>query len=479
MVPLRAGLIQWNRRARRTGHRTPRVIGPRREERTVRIGVMGNGHVGLVTCLSLAEIGHDVVGTDVDAAKMRRLQSGTVGFYEPELDDALPRLLSSGRLRFTGEAAAALDSAEVVFICVGTPAGPDGEADLTAVDAAAVDVAHHARGRIVLVQKSTVPVGTAERIAAIIELERRDPGLTVEIVSNPEFLREGHALSDALNPERIVVGARSPWAVARMRRLFAPLIQRGARFVATDPHTAELAKLACNGFLATKISFANALARIAERAGADVDVVTAVMGDDPRIGRDFLGAGLGYGGYCLPKDVPALERMADRFGYDFGLLRETIRINDEALDTVAANVARVVGSIHRPRIGLLGLAFKPGTDDVRNSPAMELVRRFLDGGADVVAYDPRVTRDATTTLPALEHAADAASVANDADCVVVATDWPEFAELDLRDLASRTRRAVLVDGRNLIDADRAGEAGFVYIGVGRPAPVPTVRTEVA
>ena len=236
----------------------------------MRIGVMGNGHVGLVTCLSLAQIGHEVVGTDVDAAKMAMLQSGAVDFYEPGVDEALPRLLSTGRVRFVSEPAEALEGAEVVFICVGTPAGPDGEADLTAVDAAAIDVAHHARGRVVLVQKSTVPVGTAERIAAIVALERRDPLLSVEIVSNPEFLREGHALNDASHPERIVVGANSSWAISRMRRLFAPLIQDGARFVATDPHTAELAKLACNSFLATKISFANALARIAERAGADV-----------------------------------------------------------------------------------------------------------------------------------------------------------------------------------------------------------------
>ena len=444
----------------------------------MRIGVMGNGHVGLVTCLSLAHIGHDVVGTDVDAAKMQRLQSGEISFFEPDVDQALPRLLSTGRLRFTAVAERALDGAEVIFICVGTPAGMDGEADLEAVDAAAVDVARHARGRIVLVQKSTVPVGTAERIAAIIELERRDPGLSVEIVSNPEFLREGHALGDALNPERIVVGARSPWAIAQMRHLFAPLTERGARFVATDPHTAELAKLACNGFLATKISFANALARIAERAGADVDVVTAVMGEDPRIGPEFLDAGLGYGGYCLPKDVPALERMAERLGYDFGMLRETIRINDEALDTVAANVATVVGGIRRPRIGILGLAFKPGTDDVRNSPAVELARRFLARDAEVVAYDPRVTPEAIG-LPGLEHAGDALTVADGADCIVVATDWPEFAELDLRDLASRTRRAVMVDGRNLINAERAEGAGFAYIGVGRASPVSTMRTEVA
>ena len=445
----------------------------------MRIGVMGNGHVGLVTCLSLAEIGHEVVGTDVDASKMARLQSGEVSFYEPDVDEALPRLLSTGRVRFVSEPAEALQGAEVVFICVGTPAGPDGEADLTAVDAAAVDVARHARGRIVLVQKSTVPVGTAERIAAIVELERRDPSLSVEIVSNPEFLREGHALNDASHPERIVVGANSSWAISRMRRLFSPLIQEGARFVATDPHTAELAKLACNGFLATKISFANALARIAELAGADVEVVTSVMGDDPRIGRAFLGAGLGYGGYCLPKDVPALERMADRLGYDFGLLRETMRINDEALDTVAANVEEAVGSFARVRIGLLGLAFKPGTDDMRSSPAIELARRFLDQGASVVAYDPRVSSDSMLPIPGLELAVDAASVADGADCIVVATDWPEFADLDLRDLASRTRHAVIVDGRNLIDADQARKAGFVYMGVGRPSPLSAARSQVA
>jgi UDPglucose 6-dehydrogenase len=445
----------------------------------MKIGVMGNGHVGLVTCLSLAEIGHTVVGTDLDAAKMRTVQAGRVHFYEPDVDEALPRLLATGRVRFTGDPAEALGGAEVVFICVGTPAGPDGEADLAAVDAAASDVAHHAGGRIVLVQKSTVPVGTAERIAAIVSRERHDPSLRVEIVSNPEFLREGHALQDALHPERIVVGSRSRWALERMRRLFIPLIEQGSRFVPTDPNTAELAKLACNGFLATKISFANALARIAERAGADVDVVTSVMGDDPRIGTEFLGAGLGYGGYCLPKDVPALERMADRYGYDFGMLRETMRVNDEALETVIAHVAAAVGPLAGARIGVLGLAFKPGTDDVRSSPALALCARLIDAGAEVVAFDPRVSSRSMRPMQGLTHADDAPSVADDADCIVVATDWPEFAGLDLADLAGRARGSVLVDGRNLLDARAVTDAGFVYVGVGRPSPLARRRSEVA
>lgn len=445
----------------------------------MRIGVMGNGHVGLVTCLSLAEIGHDVVGTDVDAAKMQLLQAGEVHFYEPGVEEALPRLLATGRVRFTSKPSEALEGAEVVFICVGTPAGPDGEADLSAVDTAAADVGRYASGRVVLVQKSTVPVGTAERIAAIVELERRDPCLQVEIVSNPEFLREGHAMQDALRPERIVVGGDSRWAVARMRQVFAPLIDAGSRFVATDPHTAELAKLACNGFLATKISFANALARVAERAGADVDVVTGVMGDDPRIGPDFLGAGLGYGGYCLPKDVPALERMAARYGYDFGLLRETMRVNDEALDVVMDNVVHAVGSLSGARIGVLGLAFKPGTDDVRSSPSLALVRRLLEAGASVVAFDPKVTSGAMPPVAGLEHGADAYSVADGADCVVIATDWPEFAQLDLHELASRASRAILIDGRNLIDADVAAAAGFTYVGVGRISRLAVARSEVA
>jgi UDPglucose 6-dehydrogenase len=345
----------------------------------MRVGVIGVGHVGLVTGAALAELGHEVVAMDLDVAKIELLRSGKTPFYEPELDELIARQTATGRLLFRSEPAEAVGDAEVLFICVGRPTTAAGDASLTAVEAVGRDVAKHATPGLVIAEKSTVPPGTADRLRLTIARER--PGLAFSVVANPEFLREGHAVQDTLRPDRIVVGSDDSGGFEAMRELYGPLVGLGIPLIETDARTAELSKLASNAFLATKISFANALGRVAELTGADVVRITEVMGADMRIGPAFLRAGLGFGGYCLPKDTQTLERIAERAGYDFGLLRAVMLVNEDAVAAVAAKVEEAVWNLEGKRIALLGLAFKSGTDDVRGSPALILARRFAGEGA--------------------------------------------------------------------------------------------------
>jgi UDPglucose 6-dehydrogenase len=438
-------------------------------ESTVQIAVVGTGHVGLVTCASLAALGHHVVGTDADADKISMLRQGMIPFFEPGLGDLLREQLTAGRLGFVPDAASAVPGAEVAFICVGTPSRADGEASLLAVEKAGRDIARHATEPLVVVEKSTVPAGTADRLAVALTRER--PDLPIEVASNPEFLREGSAVEDALHPDRVLIGATTEAALLAMRRVYAPLTERGIRLIETDIRTAELAKHACNAFLALKISYANALARLCERADADVQAVVEVMGTDPRIGRSFLDAGLGYGGYCFPKDLTAFERLAERLGYEFPLLGEVGRINDEAVATAAAKVEEAVWNLEGKRVALLGLAFKPGTDDVRFSPALELARKLIERGAAVVGHDPQAEGNAMAELPALETAADSYAAAADAHCLVVCTEWKEFRDLDLGRLRAAMAYPVIVDARNLFDTETMRAAGFTYYPTGRAAVV--------
>ena len=352
----------------------------------MKLAVIGTGHVGLITGVALASLGHDVVGMDVSEDKVAMLSRGDTPFHEPDLPHLLTQGLASGHLSFTTSVAEAVAGAQAVFICVGRPPVGQGDRSLTAVEDAAREVARSATDGVVLVVKSTVPPGTTGRIAKVVAQER--PELSCSAVSSPEFLREGHAVQDTLDPDRLVVGADDVHGAQVMNEIYAPLLDRGVMLFRTDPRTAELSKLASNAFLATKVSFANALARVAELADADVDGVTAIMGADPRIGPAFLGAGMGYGGYCLPKDVVTLEKVADRLGYDFGILRETTRINDEAIQAVARKVEEAVWNLEGKTIALLGLAFKQGTDDVRGAPALGLARRLLDEGATVTGLRP-------------------------------------------------------------------------------------------
>jgi UDPglucose 6-dehydrogenase len=436
----------------------------------VKVAVMGTGHVGLVTCVTFASIGHEVVGTDVDVEKIDLLERGVAPFFEPGLEEAMKREAASGRLSFTTDGADALRDAEVVFICVGTPARANGDANLLAMELSASQIARHAPDGAVVVEKSTVPAGTADRVRTT--LQREGGGKAFDVASNPEFLREGAAMRDALEPDRIVIGVESPRSLEVLERLYAPLLDAGVHLIVTDIRTAELAKHASNAFLALKISFANALARLCERAGADVADVADVMGLDPRIGRAFLDAGLGYGGYCFPKDVAALKRLSERLGYPLPLLAEVERVNDEAVEAVAAKVEEALWNLEGKRIALLGLAFKPGTDDVRFSPALALARRLLAAGADVVGCDPRAASNAKEDLPELELAGDAYEAASGAHALVVATEWPVFRDLDLRTLKEIMLTPLVVDGRNLFDPARMAEAGFWYYPTGRPPVVP-------
>lgn len=444
----------------------------------MRVGIFGTGHVGLPTAAALAHLGHDVVATDVDAEKLSALSVGRLPFYEPGLEDLVRGELASGRLRFSANPTATVTDRQIVFVCVGTPPRASGEANLLALERAAEIIGRHATGRLVVVEKSTVPAGTARRMQET--LARYNGVVSFAVVSNPEFLREGCAVEDSLQPARILVGSDSREALAVMRELYAPLIELGVSWIETDVRTAELAKHACNAFLATKISYANALARICELAGADVVAVADAMGADPRIGRAYLDAGLGYGGYCFPKDVAAFERLSARLGYRFRLLEEVAEINGQAVGFAVQKVEEILWNLEDKRIALLGLAFKPGTDDVRFAPALEVARRLLAGGARVAGYDPQAGATAKAELPELEIAADAYAALEGAHCAIVCTEWPEFRDLDLERARTHMSFPILLDGRNLYgDAAAAAmaQAGFTYLATGRH-PRPAVPASI-
>jgi UDPglucose 6-dehydrogenase len=434
----------------------------------MRVAVIGTGHVGLVTGAALADLGHEVVGCDSDPEKIAALERGSSPFFEPGLQELLTKGVEGGRLSFTSDSAEAVASAEVVFICVGTPPLATGEANLLAVERATREFARAATGGAVVVEKSTVPAGTADRIRRTLRRERPDMATEFDVASNPEFLREGSAVQDALRPDRILVGADSARAFEVMRRLYEPIVQGGCPLIEMDIQTAELAKHACNAFLALKVSFANAMARLCERAGADIVSLARVMGTDPRIGPAFLDAGLGYGGYCFPKDLQAFERLALRLGYPLPLLQEIARINDEAVQATLEKIKDALWNLQEKRVALLGLSFKPGTDDVRFSPALALATRLLAEDAEVVGFDPHAMANAKAEVPALEVATDPYDAAAGAHCIVVCTGWDDFRNLDLHLLREAMSYPLVVDGRNLFDPDEMRAAGFTYIPTGRP-----------
>lgn len=435
----------------------------------MRVAVVGAGRVGVPTAVSLAEMGHEVVAVDTDRDKVDRLASGIVPFFEPGLEDLLRRGLASGRLRFVVGAADAVGRAGAVLVCVGTPPGPTGETDLSTVEAAVRSVGGAARGPLTVAVKSTVPPGTGDRVAAIL---REVAPAETAVVSNPEFLREGRAVEDSMRPLRVLVGTDGGAGAAVMRELYAPVVEGGATYIETDRRTAEVAKHACNAFLALKVSYVNALARVCEAAGADVVTVTEAMAVDPRIGGSYLAAGLGYGGYCLPKDVRAFERSATALGYDFALLREVERINEQAVDAAVAKVGEAVGDLGGARVALLGLAFKPETDNVTGSPALALALRLVDAGAAVTGYDPQAGAGAKAVVAELDVSGDPYAALEGADCAVVCTEWDEIRGIDLHRARTLMARPVLVDGRNAIDPRAAARAGFRYVPTGRPATAP-------
>jgi UDPglucose 6-dehydrogenase len=440
----------------------------------MRVTVIGAGHVGLVTAACLAHVGHDVVVDDDDVSKLDLIREGRAWFYEPGLQELLGEVVRAGQLRVAGGKAEAVQHGSVIFICVGTPSRGDGSPNLAFVEAVAREVARSLPpGEFRLVcEKSTVPVQTGERVAQVIAREARAEA-DWEVASNPEFLREGSAVVDTLDPDRVVVGAATERGLAALRKLYAPILERsGAPFLATDRATAELIKHASNAFLATKISFINSVARVCERSGADVELVARGMGLDPRIGVHFLKAGAGYGGSCFPKDVAAFAHRSRELGVDFGILNEVAKINHEARRAVVDKVRDALWHLDGKRIGILGLSFKPNTDDLREAPSIDVARDLLADGAQVVAYDPVAGEAAARQVPGLELADKAVAVADGAHAVVLMTEWAEFGDLDPADLRGRMAYPILVDARNALDADAFVGAGFTVAGVGRPVRTP-------
>jgi UDPglucose 6-dehydrogenase len=428
------------------------------------ITVVGVGYVGLVTGTCFADLGNRVCCLDVDEAKIETLNEGGMPIYEPGLEEMVRRNVSAGRLTFTTDYAEALAEAEFAFIAVGTPEGVDGEADLKYVQAAAESVAKTMVQPLVMVNKSTVPVGTGDWVADIVSANQPQP-VEFAVVSNPEFLREGSAILDFMNPDRIVLGSLNREAAGRVAQLYLSL---RAPIVITDLRTAEMIKYASNAFLATRISFINEIANICERLGADVKEVAAGMGYDKRIGRYFLDAGIGYGGSCFPKDVKALAHMASIHGTHPQLLKAVMDINQYQRRQTVLKLREVLGSKLRGKvIGLLGLAFKPNTDDIRDAPGTEIARLLLQEGARVKAYDPVAMPNAAKILPDMELAEDPYDLAVGCDALVVCTDWNEFKHLDMTRVKKSMRQAFMVDGRNLYDLDELNRLGFIYRGVGR------------
>ena len=426
-----------------------------------RIVVVGTGYVGLTTGACLASLGHRVVCSDVDSAKVARLSRGEVRILEPGLQELVQEGIAAGRLEFVVGSAGAVDEAEVVFLCVPTPMGSGGEADLAAVESVTREVRERLPHGSVLVTKSTVPVGTSARVAELVQ--RPD----VPVVSNPEFLREGSAVHDFLNPDRIVVGSDSQDAAERVAALYARL---GAPTVLTDAASAEMVKYAANCFLATKLSYVNAIAELCERLGADITDVTEGMGFDRRIGQSFLQPGPGWGGSCLPKDTHALMRVADSVGFDFSMLQATISTNARQREQMVDKVAEacgVEGSLDGVRLGVLGLTFKAGTDDLRDSPALAVAELLAKRGAELMAYDPGLRGDEPELTEIVTLVDDPYQAAKGAAGLVLLTEWQEFRTLDWSRLVGLLEGTVVVDTRNHLDPDALRRAGMSWRGVGR------------
>jgi len=430
------------------------------------IGVIGTGYVGLVTAAGFAELGSDVWCIDIDQAKIAGLKEGRIPIWEPALQELVAR--NRGRMRFSTDIADALEHARLLFVAVGTPPTYSGDADLSSVHAV-VD-AMPPSDRHALVMKSTVPVGTGDSIKRIFAAQGKGG---FRYVSCPEFLKEGSAVADFLEPNRVVVGDDGDWAGDAVVDLYAPL---EAELVRTDIRSAEMVKLASNAFLATKISFINEIANVCEETGADVVEVARGMGLDDRIGPKFLQAGIGYGGSCFPKDVAALKQLAGNSGYHFQLLNSVIEVNELQKRRVIAKLEKHLGSLVGKEIALLGLAFKPNTDDMREASSLVLSARLQAAGAHVRAYDPVAEPEARKLLRGVDFQPTAAAAIEGADAVVLVTEWPEFGELDLAEVAASMRGTVIVDGRNFLDPEAVGATGLSYEGIGRAAraqrPVP-------
>lgn len=424
------------------------------------ICVIGVGYVGLVTGTAFADLGNKVIALDINEERIKGLKQGVMPIYEPGLAETVQRNVEAGRLDFTTSYTDALQGAEFAFICVGTPEGVDGEADLQYVRAAAAEIAQNMTAPLIIINKSTVPVGTGDWVAEIVTENQSEP-MDFWVVSAPEFLREGSAIADFMNPDRVVLGSLDRSAAERVAHLHDPL---NAPVFITDLRTAEMIKYASNAFLATRISFINEIANICEALGADVKDVAVGMGYDKRIGKHFLDAGVGYGGSCFPKDVKALAYMASVHGKHPQLLQAVMDINNYQRRNVVMKLREELGELRGKTVGLLGLAFKPNTDDMREAPAVSIANMLIQEGATVRAYDPIANPG---ELKGVELCDDAYAVADGANAVVIVTDWNEFKQLDMQRLLKKMQNPVLIDGRNIYDPGEMKEAGFKYRGVGR------------
>jgi UDPglucose 6-dehydrogenase len=431
------------------------------------ICVVGTGYVGLVTGACFAEFGVNVTCVDKDTDKVRQLREGKIPIYEPGLGELVAKGIRAGRLRFSDDLAEGVRSSLVLFIAVGTPPQGDGSADLRYVDEVAEAIARHLDGYKLVVTKSTVPVGTGRRIREIIARTRRE-NVEFDVAANPEFLREGAAIEDFLRPNRVVIGAESPQAVAILKDLYRPLYLLETPFVITDVPAAELIKYAANAFLATKISFINELARLAEALGVDVHQVAVAMGLDNRIGKKFLHPGPGFGGSCFPKDLSALIQLGREHAVELGVVEAALAANARQRAWAVGKIEAAAGGLAGKAVGVLGLAFKPNTDDIREAPAIAIVGELRARGARVRAYDPEAMPRAREVFADLDCRADAYAAAEGADTLVVVTEWNEFRNLDLERLRGLMARPVLVDLRNVYDPVKARALGFSYHGVGRP-----------
>jgi UDPglucose 6-dehydrogenase len=437
------------------------------------ITIIGSGYVGLVTGACLADVGNNVLCYDTDHRKTEMLTQGEIPIFEPGLKELVTANLNAGRLRFTSSAMRSVEHGAVQFIAVGTPPTEDGSADLNYVLAATDTIGRLMQGPKIVVTKSTVPVGTSSKVRSTLAnaLKVRDIKFNFSVVSNPEFLKEGAAIADFMRPDRIVIGADDPWAVEVMRQIYAPFERNRSKLLVMDINSAELTKYAANAMLATRISFMNEMALLAERVGADIDNIRRGIGSDPRIGSDFLYAGCGYGGSCFPKDVKAVLRTAAEVGLPMNVIDAVEKANQRQKSILAERLEKIFGGdLTDRRIAIWGLAFKPNTDDMREAPSIPLINNLLSRNAEIAAYDPVAETEAKKYLenhPNLNFYPTSMGAATGADALVIVTEWKEFRSTDLSKLNKIMKKSILVDGRNIIDPNLARQSGFEYIGIGR------------
>jgi UDPglucose 6-dehydrogenase len=447
----------------------------------MQISVIGAGYVGLTTAACLAEIGHQILCADSDREKLEKLNTGRLPFFEPHLDLLVKRNTAAGRLQFTSPEVA-IKQGSAIFICVGTPPLENGEADLSAIESVARTIASTAYGYRLVIEKSTVPVQTAKRLWKHLSIYNVN-SLDFDVVSNPEFLREGSAVGDFFHPDRIVIGAESPRAITMMKEIYQPVLKSPSTcpvhsqcppaheipLIVTDTNSAELVKHASNSFLAMKISFINLVADACEAAGADIAKVAEGIGSDKRIGQAFLNPGIGFGGFCFPKDLQAFVRIGEKLGCDFSLLREVEKINVRRTEQFVAKVKKELWVLRGKTLAVWGLAFKPDTDDVRFAPALSIIRRLLSEGATIRAYDPEAMEKAKLDLPQVTYCESSQQAAEGADAILVLTEWSEFRNVNWKHLGKLVSHRLIIDGRNVVSTEEASSNGFQYVGIGRAA----------